>query len=249
MTLREKAVHENLKKTLSNPHMIFLLLTPSPFTSSGSTYKTEYAAYILRSRKNIHVPVLVNNLGSLDPVSYCKASALCSAVGYNQTMKKHRSKFFSSNDVLNEVENINSMNDTLQSELHDMCQAVEKSEKQLEALHAEVSALKRKVQEKKQHTLKKDPGDSPEPKRNMLLHKAVRALFARSPLFLSQTLTSTAYPLLDFSCSLEDTEETLTPRPQSPEDDDLSELLQRKRPSRKRPTEVSIGSEHKRKKT
>uniref|UniRef100_A0AAV2IVJ9 BRCA1-A complex subunit Abraxas 1 n=1 Tax=Knipowitschia caucasica TaxID=637954 RepID=A0AAV2IVJ9_KNICA len=170
MTLREKSIHKNLKNTLSNPHMIFLLLTPSYLTPSGSTHKTEYAAYILRCRQVIHVPVLVNNLGLLEPVSYCKAPALCSAVGYNQTMKKHRSKFFSSSGLLNEVEEMNSMNDSLQSELYNMSQKVESTEKQLEELQAEVSALRRKVMEGKENRLQNDP--PLEPKRNMLLHKA-----------------------------------------------------------------------------
>ncbi|KAJ0044153.1 hypothetical protein NL108_009256, partial [Boleophthalmus pectinirostris] len=153
MTLREKTIHKNLKNTLSNPHMIFLLLTPSYSTLSGSTHKTEYAAYILRCRQAINVPVLVNNLGLLEPVSYCKVPALCSAVGFSLTMQKHRSKFFSSKGLLNEVEEINSVNDSLQSELYNMCQDVESTEKQLEALQAEVSALRSKVIEEKQYRL------------------------------------------------------------------------------------------------
>lgn len=50
MTFREKVVHEKLKSALSNPHMIFVLLTPSKVTSPGSTHRMEYAAFISRSR-------------------------------------------------------------------------------------------------------------------------------------------------------------------------------------------------------
>ncbi|KAG7217784.1 hypothetical protein INR49_020916 [Caranx melampygus] len=57
---------------LSNPHMIFVLLTPSKMTSPGSTHRTEYAAFISRSRTFINVPVLVNNLGLLEQLSYWK---------------------------------------------------------------------------------------------------------------------------------------------------------------------------------
>lgn len=50
MTFREKIVHENLKSALSNPHIIFMLLTPSKLASLGSTHRMEYAAFISRSR-------------------------------------------------------------------------------------------------------------------------------------------------------------------------------------------------------
>ena len=50
MTFREKIVHENLKTSLSNPHVVFVLLTPSKLTSPGATHRTEYAAFISRSR-------------------------------------------------------------------------------------------------------------------------------------------------------------------------------------------------------
>lgn len=251
MSLREMIVHENLKTALANPHIIFLLVTPSKFTASGSTHRTEYAAYILRSRQVINVPVMVNNLGLLEPVSYCKVPALCSAAGYSLTMEKHRSKFFSSNGFLKEVDEINTMNDSLQSELEKLCKDVQNSEEKHEALQAEVSALRRKVNEKKQNILPKDSRDLlPEPKRNMLLHKAVRALFACSPLFHSQTLTLRALPLLDFCCICENAEETASVTSESlSEEDTASELLRRKRPTRKRITEIPLGSEHKRKKT
>lgn len=50
MSFREKLVHEKLKRALSNPHMIFVLLTPSKVTTPGSTHRMEYAAFISRSR-------------------------------------------------------------------------------------------------------------------------------------------------------------------------------------------------------
>ncbi|KAK7895324.1 hypothetical protein WMY93_020649 [Mugilogobius chulae] len=246
MTLREKSIHKNLKNTLSNPHMIFLLLTPSNLTLSESTHKTEYAAYILRCREVINVPVLVNNLGLLEPVSYCKVPALCSAAGYNVTMKKHRSKFFSSSGFINEVEEINSMNDSLQLELYNMCQEVERTERQLEALQTDVSALRRRVVEEKQRLLNDPPDSPPDPKKNLLLHKAVRALFACSPLFQSQTLTTTAFPILDLCCSLQTDEET----PADPSDRTSEEPIIRKSVSQKRPTERPLmDSYQKRRKT
>ncbi|XP_055018310.1 BRCA1-A complex subunit Abraxas 1 isoform X3 [Boleophthalmus pectinirostris] len=247
MTLREKTIHKNLKNTLSNPHMIFLLLTPSYSTLSGSTHKTEYAAYILRCRQAINVPVLVNNLGLLEPVSYCKVPALCSAVGFSLTMQKHRSKFFSSKGLLNEVEEINSVNDSLQSELYNMCQDVESTEKQLEALQAEVSALRSKVIEEKQYRLQNEHNDPPLEPKNLLLQNTVRALFACSPLFQSQTLTTSAFPILDCCCNLQTDKETLADQSDRPSEEDM--VCQRKWVSRKRPTELSLrANDHKRRK-
>lgn len=43
------------------------------------------------SRRFTNVPVLVNNLGLLEQLSYWKVSAPCSAAGYSLTMKKHGS--------------------------------------------------------------------------------------------------------------------------------------------------------------
>ncbi|XP_030005278.1 BRCA1-A complex subunit Abraxas 1 isoform X1 [Sphaeramia orbicularis] len=254
MALREKIVHENLKSVLSNPHMIFLLLTPSKLTSPGSTHRTEYAAFISRSRQVINVPVLVNNLGLLEQVAYCKVSALCSAVGYNLTMKKHRSEFFSSNGLLRDVNEVNKMSDSLQSELQKACEDVEKSERLLEALQADVSDLRRRVREKRQNGLEKaDADDLPvEPKRNLLLHDAVRALFTCGPLFQSQTLTLDAFPVLDFSHSPEHSANTATeilnPETQSSEQP-VSELHPGRTVSRKRLIEFQVGREHKRMKT
>lgn len=45
MTFRKQVVHENLKRAVSNQELIFLLLTPSEVTSSGSTHTLEYAVY------------------------------------------------------------------------------------------------------------------------------------------------------------------------------------------------------------
>ncbi|CAK6983450.1 BRCA1-A complex subunit Abraxas 1 [Scomber scombrus] len=199
MTFRERIVHEKLQSALSNPHMIFVLLTPSKLTSAGSTHRMEYAAFISRSRRFVNVPVLVNNLGLLEQLSYWKVSAPCSAAGYNLTMKRHGSKFFSPNGFLREVNDMNKMNDSLQAELQKTCSDVEESERLVETLLAEVSSLRRRVSEKK----KKKSGEEDEDadrvpaEQNLRLREAVRALFSCSPLFHSQTLTLEAFPVPD----------------------------------------------------
>ncbi|XP_076614541.1 LOW QUALITY PROTEIN: BRCA1-A complex subunit Abraxas 1 [Chaetodon auriga] len=228
MTLREKTVHEKLKSALSNPHVIFVLLTSGQVTASGSTHRMEYAAFISRSRRFINVPVMVNNLGVLEQLAYWKVSAPCSAAGYNLTVKKHgydparrrprhatapcssdfthfsfssSSKFFSSNGLLREVNDVNKMNDCLQAELQKACGEVEESERLVETLQTEVSALRRRL--RTQSRAKASDEDPPEQKNNLRLHDAVRALFAHSPLFHTQTLTLDRFPVRDVCCGTE----------------------------------------------
>ncbi|XP_024154681.1 BRCA1-A complex subunit Abraxas 1 isoform X2 [Oryzias melastigma] len=223
MSFREKVVHENLRRALANPHMIFMLLTPSRAVLTGSTHRTEYAAFICRDRRFVNIPVLVNNLGLLEQQGYWRGAAPCSATGYIITMKKHRSKFFCSSGLLREVSEVNSMNESLQAELQKACGCVEESERQLEALQTEVSALRRRLEEKQPP----EPVDAvqAEPRNNGALLSAVRALLGCSPMFLTQTLTLQAFPVPEEDASPEtQVKEEQPPLPQ------LSDMTSRKRP-------------------
>ncbi|KAI3362514.1 hypothetical protein L3Q82_012802, partial [Scortum barcoo] len=197
MTFREKLIHDRLKASLSNPHMIFVLLTPSKSSAAGSTHRTEYAAFISRSRRFLKVPVLVNNLGLLEQLSYWKVSAGCSAAGYSATMRKHGSRFFSSNGLLREVNDMNKMNESLQAELQKACGDVEESERLVETLQAELSVLRRRISEKQRNN-GKEPDEDPADQKNLLLHEAVRVLL--SPLLHSQTLTLDGFLVPDVCC-------------------------------------------------
>ncbi|XP_029371377.1 BRCA1-A complex subunit Abraxas 1 isoform X2 [Echeneis naucrates] len=244
MSFREKVVHENLKTSLSNPHMIFVLLTPSKLTPPGSTHKMEYAAFISRSRHFINVPILVNNLGVLEQLAYWKVSASCSATGYNLTMKKHGSKFFSSNGLLREVNEVNDMNESLQAELQKACRDVEESERRLETLQSYVSALRIRLREKRRSLAGKElEKDLPEQKNNLLLQDAVRTLFARSPLFQTQILTLQAFPVPHVHCGSEqDDAVSVTPQ------DSQSPLNATRTNGWKRQKETSEGKDRKRRK-
>ncbi|XP_041825240.1 BRCA1-A complex subunit Abraxas 1 [Melanotaenia boesemani] len=204
MTYREKLVHEQLKCALSNPHMIFMLLTPSRVTPTGSTYKMEYSSFIFRSRCFVNVPVMVNNLGLLEQQAYWKVSAPCSAAGYSFTMEKHRSNFFSPNGLLKEVNEVDNMNESLQAELQKACRDVEESERQVEALQTEVSSLRKRLREKQQNMAEKDgeTEDSTQPRNNLLLLEAVRMLLGSAPLFLTQTLNLQAFPIPEQDVSM-----------------------------------------------
>uniref|UniRef100_A0A3Q3G6T5 Abraxas 1, BRCA1 A complex subunit n=1 Tax=Labrus bergylta TaxID=56723 RepID=A0A3Q3G6T5_9LABR len=187
MTFREKVVHEKLKQ--AHP--------------AGSTHRTEYAAFTSRSRF-LNVPILVNNLGLLEQLAYCKVSAPCSAAGYNMTMKKHGCKFFSSDGLLRDVSEVKDMNESLQEELQKACSEVEESERLVETLQVEVSALRRRLREKKRNGAENEPDEDPaEQKKNLRLHEAVRALFSCSPLFHTQTLNLEGFPVPDVCCGPE----------------------------------------------
>ncbi|XP_041666590.1 BRCA1-A complex subunit Abraxas 1 [Cheilinus undulatus] len=246
MTFRERIIHEKLKAALANPHMIFVLLTPSKLAPAGSTYRTEYAAFISRSRRFLNVPVLVNNLGLLEQLAYWKVSAPCSAAGYSLTMKKHGSKFFSSDGLLRDVSEVNNMNASLQEELQKACSEVEESERLVETLQAEVSALRRKLKERKQSAAKKEPVEDPAEQKNFLLHKALRALFSCSPLFHSQTLTLDGFPVPEVCCSPEHEEHSSST---TNSQEGFSVALNPCRKTAKRLKEMLPGRERKRRKS
>uniref|UniRef100_A0A3B3D2W2 Abraxas 1, BRCA1 A complex subunit n=1 Tax=Oryzias melastigma TaxID=30732 RepID=A0A3B3D2W2_ORYME len=221
MSFREKVVHENLRRALANPHMIFMLLTPSRAVLTGSTHRTEYAAFICRDRRFVNIPVLVNNLGLLEQQGYWRGSSLTEPWFWS------RSKFFCSSGLLREVSEVNSMNESLQAELQKACGCVEESERQLEALQTEVSALRRRLEEKQPP----EPGEvqidavQAEPRNNGALLSAVRALLGCSPMFLTQTLTLQAFPVPEEDASPEtQVKEEQPPLPQ------LSDMTSRKRP-------------------
>uniref|UniRef100_A0AAX7T680 MPN domain-containing protein n=1 Tax=Astatotilapia calliptera TaxID=8154 RepID=A0AAX7T680_ASTCA len=233
MTFREKLVHENLKSALSNPHMIFVLLTPTKTTPPGSTHRMEYSAFISRSRHFMNVPVLITNLGLLEQLSYWKVSAPCSAAGYSLTMKKHGSKFFCSSGLLKEVNEVNKMNDSLQVELQKTCRDVEESERLVEMLQTEVSALRTKLRERqgKRKCHAADPG---EPRKNRLLQEAVRALLASSPLFHTQTLTLQGLPVPDHTDDISTTAREAPPPSATNCRKRLREMLPEKERKRRR---------------
>uniref|UniRef100_A0AAX7UBU9 MPN domain-containing protein n=1 Tax=Astatotilapia calliptera TaxID=8154 RepID=A0AAX7UBU9_ASTCA len=226
MTFREKLVHENLKSALSNPHMIFVLLTPTKTTPPGSTHRMEYSAFISRSRHFMNVPVLITNLGLLEQLSYWKVSApsLC-----------FRSKFFCSSGLLKEVNEVNKMNDSLQVELQKTCRDVEESERLVEMLQTEVSALRTKLRERQQSESGKESAADPgEPRKNRLLQEAVRALLASSPLFHTQTLTLQGLPVPDHTDDISTTAREAPPPSATNCRKRLREMLPEKERKRRR---------------
>ncbi|XP_017348450.1 BRCA1-A complex subunit Abraxas 1 [Ictalurus punctatus] len=206
MTLKEQLVHQNLRKLLPYQELVFLLLTPSEVTMSHSTHRLEYTAFIWSGSQYSSIPVSVSNLGTLEQQDYWRVSATCPALSHCQSIKQHRAKFFSSEQDLREVEKVNDMNDALLDEMKSACVSVEKSERRVEKLQAEIAELREAVRErvnKKQDSDTVESSSHEGPKENVLLCAALKALFPDTPSLCSRTLSVEGFPVLHMCCTEE----------------------------------------------
>uniref|UniRef100_A0A8C6KPF4 Abraxas 1, BRCA1 A complex subunit n=1 Tax=Nothobranchius furzeri TaxID=105023 RepID=A0A8C6KPF4_NOTFU len=231
MTFREKLVHEKLKSAVSNPHMIFMLLTSSRAMPAGSTHKMEYSAFISRSRCFMNIPVLVTNLGLLEQQGYWKVSAPCSLTSC------FRSKFFCPNGLLREVNEVNKMNESLQVQLQ-----VRKFRVKWRRASEWWKVFRQKFQ-LSERDLKTESQAPPEPKKNRKLLEAVKVLLGSAPMFLTQTLNLQAFPVPDESIFMEAQMDLETTKEQRP-------LLQDSLTNcQKRQQETLVGRERKRRRS
>ncbi|XP_073680902.1 BRCA1-A complex subunit Abraxas 1 [Garra rufa] len=201
MTFMEQVIHQNMRKILSNQELVFMLLTPSQATASGSTHRLEFSAFIWHSSQYISIPILVSNLGNLEQQDYWSVSGTCPSLGESRAINRHRPKFFCSGDDLKEVKNISSMNDALLGEMQKVCEDVEKSERAVEKLQEEIAQLKEAI---KKHSEKNEAQKQPspdEPKENVLLCSALCTLFPDVPSLRTQTLTVQGFPVLELCCN------------------------------------------------
>uniref|UniRef100_A0A8B9RDG1 Abraxas 1, BRCA1 A complex subunit n=1 Tax=Astyanax mexicanus TaxID=7994 RepID=A0A8B9RDG1_ASTMX len=159
MTLKEQLVHQNLRRLLPHQEFIFILLTPSDTTSSGSTHRLEYTAFIWNGSQYSSVLISLGNLGMLDQQDYWRFSTTCPSLSRCQTA----------------------------------CEKVEKSERLVEKLQADITELKEAIKTSTPN----------EPKENVLLCAALKALFPNSPSLRTQTLTVQGFPVLEVCCSSE----------------------------------------------
>ncbi|KAK3555502.1 hypothetical protein QTP86_021309, partial [Hemibagrus guttatus] len=204
MTLKEQLVHQNLRKLLPYQELVFLLLAPYEVTSSHSTHRLEYTAFIWNGSQYSSTPVSVSNLGTLEQQDYWRVSATCPSLSHCQTIKQHRAKFFSSEQDLREVQKVNDMNDALLDEMKSACVRVEKTERRVERLQAEIAELREAVREqrkKQQDSDAKEISPPEEPKENVLLCAALKALFPNTPSLRSQTLSVKGVPVLQMCCT------------------------------------------------
>ncbi|XP_025900459.1 BRCA1-A complex subunit Abraxas 1 isoform X2 [Nothoprocta perdicaria] len=184
MTFRERLLHKNLQSHLSNPSLVFLLLTSSMMTESCSTYRLEHALHRPQEGLFQKVPLVVTNLGMAEQQGYRTVSGSCISAGFVRAVRQHRSDFFYEDGSLQEVHKINEMYATLQEELKNISSTVEVSERSVEKLLAEVKQLKEEIKRKKQN--KDSPGKGKnhrgEPKENVFLCQALQTFFPNSGL-------------------------------------------------------------------
>ncbi|TRY60908.1 hypothetical protein DNTS_035167 [Danionella cerebrum] len=203
MSFMEQVVHRNMRKILSNQELVFMLLTPSQGTSTASTHRLEFSAFMWHNSQCINIPITVSNLGNLEQQDYWKVSGACPSLGQSQAVNQHRANFFCSREDLNEVQNISAMNDALLEEMQKVCMEVEKTERKVEKLQEEITLLKETIERRKTNstinqTSKSDAPD--QPNENILLCSALRTLFPSAPSLRTRTLTVTGFPVLQLCC-------------------------------------------------
>uniref|UniRef100_A0A9J8BT72 BRCA1-A complex subunit Abraxas 1 n=1 Tax=Cyprinus carpio carpio TaxID=630221 RepID=A0A9J8BT72_CYPCA len=204
MTFMEQVIHRNMRKILSSQELVFMLLTPSQATASGSTHRLEFSAFTWHSSQYINIPISVSNLGNLEQQDYWRVSGTCPSLGESQAVNRHRTKFFCSGDDLKEVGNINNMNDALLGEMQKVCEGVEKSERAVEKLREDITQLKEAIRNQKRNSEKNETQKRPspdEPNENVLLCSALRTLFPDAPSLQTQTLTVQGFPVLELCCN------------------------------------------------
>uniref|UniRef100_A0A8C5M6A5 BRCA1-A complex subunit Abraxas 1 n=1 Tax=Leptobrachium leishanense TaxID=445787 RepID=A0A8C5M6A5_9ANUR len=189
MTYRERLIHKNLQEYLSNPELVFLLLTSSA-NETNATHRMDYDLHKPQESVFHRIPLVVSNLGMAEQHGYKHVSGSCDSVGFNRAVTTHRAEFFNEDDTLKEVNKINDMYTTLEEELKKTCSNVLESERTVEELLEEVKELKKRIAEKK-----KEPRQisgrkiSDMPRENIFLCQALSRFFPCSALLQSCRLS------------------------------------------------------------
>ncbi|XP_075400203.1 BRCA1-A complex subunit Abraxas 1 isoform X2 [Tenrec ecaudatus] len=188
MTFRERLIHQNLQKHLSNQELVFLLLTPSITTESCSTHRLEHSLHKPQEGLFRRVPLVVANLGMSEQVGYRTTSGSCTSSGFSRAVQTHSSEFFKEDGSLKEVHKINEMYASFQEELKAVCKEVEHSERAVEKLLEDVNILKQEIKKRKQmqiHTAGEKNAPKEPQEKNIFLCQALQTLFPDSKLLQS----------------------------------------------------------------
>ncbi|XP_049741830.1 BRCA1-A complex subunit Abraxas 1 isoform X2 [Elephas maximus indicus] len=201
MTFRERLLHKNLQKHLSNQELLFLLLTPSITTETCSTHRLEHALHKPQEGLFHRVPLVVANLGMSEQLGYKTVSGSCMSAGFNRAVKTHSSEFFKEDGSLKEVHKINEMYASLQEELRSICKKVEHSERAVEKLLEDVNRLKEEIKKRKQAQIQVagEKNVPEEPQENTFLCQALQTLFPDSE-FLHSCVISLKNRRISKSC-------------------------------------------------
>ncbi|KAG9463338.1 hypothetical protein GDO78_021944 [Eleutherodactylus coqui] len=117
MSFRERILHNNLQTYLSNPELVFLLVTSQSTTETKSTHLMEYSLYRPQDGLFQKVPLIIANLGLAEQQGYSTLFGSCMSARFNHAVTSHRSEFFSEDGTLKEVNKITALCRSLQEEL------------------------------------------------------------------------------------------------------------------------------------
>ncbi|CAI9545032.1 unnamed protein product [Staurois parvus] len=233
MTLRERLLHENLQISLSNPGLVFLLVTSQCTTERESTHRMEYALHKPQDSDCQKIPLIIANLGMSEQQAYKTLSGSCVSLGFNQAVKKHSLDFFHKDGTVKEVSKITAMCTSLQEELKETCSRVVESEYSVEQLLQQVHQLKQQIAEKKKLLNKGNFKFSNTAQENIFLCQALRHFFPHSALLQSCCLTLNG-KLIPYNCNTYHKTAEMDKLTLMIEECDLPEVCVRKAGKRKR---------------
>lgn len=237
MSFRERILHGNLQNDLSNPELVFLLVTSQSMTETKATHLMEYSLYKPQDGLLQKVPLIIANLGLSEQQGYSTLFGSCMSAGFNHAVTNHRAEFFNEDGTLKEVNKITAMCRSLQEELKETCSRVAESESSVENLLQQVNQLKTQIAEKRR--LHKDgEKTSASPEENIFLCQALRKFFPHSAVLQSSSLAvngETIPHICDVNHNLMDLNNlTLIIQPSDLPEVSMQKACKRKRPPQKR---------------
>ncbi|KAG8593499.1 hypothetical protein GDO81_000854 [Engystomops pustulosus] len=233
MSFRERILHRNLQTHLSNPELVFLLVTSQSITETESTHLLEYTLHKPQDDLFQKVPLIISNLGLSEQPGYSTLIGSCVSSGFNHVVTNHRSEFFNKDGSLKEVNKITAVCTSLQDKLKKTCSRVAESESSVENLLQQVNQLKKQIAQKRQ--LRKEGEETSVcGEENVFLCQALRKFFPHSAVLQSSSLGvngETIPHFCDVNHNLYDLKNlTLIIQPS-----DLSKAVMQKAGKRKRP--------------
>ncbi|XP_074084698.1 BRCA1-A complex subunit Abraxas 1 isoform X2 [Macrotis lagotis] len=235
MTFREKILHKNLQKHLSNQELVFLLLTASITTESCSTHRLDHALHRLQEGVFHKVPLVVTNLGMSELQGYKTVLSSCTSTAFGRTVRAHRSEFFNEDGTLKEVQKISELCATLQEEIKGICTQVLDSEQSVEKLTKDIKRLKEELAAKKRaKALVSVRSHDLGTEENAFLCQALRTFFPSSGFLHSCTVCLKGRPISRNCCNTDHKHHLMKEltlmieSPDFPEDDETSSRVKRK---------------------
>ncbi|CAN2390190.1 Family with sequence similarity 175 member A [Pristimantis euphronides] len=188
MSFRERVLHRNLQSYLSNPELVFLLITSQSTTETESTHLMEYSLHKPQVGLFQKVPLIITNLGLSEQQGYSTLFGSCASARFNHAVTRHGSDFFSEDGTLKEVDKITALCTSLQEELKETCSRVAESESTVEKLIQQVNQLKMQISKKRQFC-KERKQTFADPEENVFLCQALHKFFPHSAILQSSSLS------------------------------------------------------------